>query len=228
MSRRECKLDHYKQCAVIICFQEIEPSPFFLPKSAPTKFFCIYPHAPTSMSAREHFSKKEWLSALVFLKFSERSPPLAMWLWCAKVTRVARGSIGPPPPPRAQPFEEWMEGCSQRDTNLCGANAHPTDELSLARGKGGEQRMWSGECSGVLKKGTTKAVSDSLPRGVWIQALKHVHTRRFDSAMLTRSCKGGHVLRNFISRTYKNVKTHVMCERSESEGQSDYHPQRGE
>jgi len=36
--------------------------------------------------------------------------------------------------------------------NLCGANAHPTDERSVARSgsPGGEQHLWSG----VLKEGT--------------------------------------------------------------------------
>ena len=38
--------------------------------------------------------------------------------------------------------------------SLCVTNAHPTDELSLARGGGFEQR-WS---IGVLKESTTKAV----------------------------------------------------------------------
>jgi len=31
-------------------------------------------------------------------------------------------------------FEEWIEKGLQRDTNLCGAYAHPTDERSLVRG----------------------------------------------------------------------------------------------
>jgi len=30
---------------------------------------------------------------------------------------------------------------SQRGTNLCGADVRPTDEISLARGVGGEQRV---------------------------------------------------------------------------------------
>jgi len=41
-------------------------------------------------------------------------------------------------------------GCNQGGANLCGANARPRDELSLARGGGGKQRL----CSGVLKEGT--------------------------------------------------------------------------
>jgi len=55
---------------------------------------------------------------------------------------------------QARPFEDESYGCNQRGANLCGANARPTDELSLARGGGGEQRSWSG----VLKEGTTKAI----------------------------------------------------------------------
>jgi len=31
-------------------------------------------------------------------------------------------------------FEGWIEKGHQRDANLCGANARPTDELSLVRG----------------------------------------------------------------------------------------------
>ena len=33
-----------------------------------------------------------------------------------------------------RPFEEWIEKGHQRDTNLCGACARPTDERSLVRG----------------------------------------------------------------------------------------------
>jgi len=36
-----------------------------------------------------------------------------------------------------RPFKEWIEKGHQRDANLCGAYAHPTDELSLVRGGGG-------------------------------------------------------------------------------------------
>ena len=35
------------------------------------------------------------------------------------------------------PFEEWIEKGHQRDANLCGACARPTDERSLVRGGGG-------------------------------------------------------------------------------------------
>jgi len=40
-----------------------------------------------------------------------------------------------------RPFEERIYGCSQGCANLCGANARPTGELSLARGRGGEQHL---------------------------------------------------------------------------------------
>ena len=33
-----------------------------------------------------------------------------------------------------RPFEEWIEKGHQRDANLCGAYARPTDERSLVRG----------------------------------------------------------------------------------------------
>ena len=36
-----------------------------------------------------------------------------------------------------KPFEEWIEKGHQRDVNLCGAYARPTDEHSLVRGGGG-------------------------------------------------------------------------------------------
>ena len=35
-----------------------------------------------------------------------------------------------------RPFEEWIEKGHQRDANLCGAYARPTDERSLVRGGG--------------------------------------------------------------------------------------------
>ena len=41
---------------------------------------------------------------------------------------------------QTRPFEDESYWCSQQDANLCGANAHPTDELSLPRNGGGEQR----------------------------------------------------------------------------------------
>jgi len=34
-------------------------------------------------------------------------------------------------------FEEWIEKGHQRDPNLCGAYARPTNERSLVRGRGG-------------------------------------------------------------------------------------------
>ena len=36
-----------------------------------------------------------------------------------------------------RPFGEWIEKGHQRDANLCGACAHPTDERSLVKGGGG-------------------------------------------------------------------------------------------
>ena len=36
-----------------------------------------------------------------------------------------------------RPFEEWIEKEHQRDANLCGACARPTDKHSLVRGGGG-------------------------------------------------------------------------------------------
>ena len=39
-----------------------------------------------------------------------------------------------------RPFEEWIEKGHQRDANLCGACARPTDERSLVRGTGGSTR----------------------------------------------------------------------------------------
>jgi len=42
---------------------------------------------------------------------------------------------------QARPFEDESYRCSQRGANLCGANARPSDELSLARGGGGEQHV---------------------------------------------------------------------------------------
>jgi len=35
-----------------------------------------------------------------------------------------------------RPFEEWIEEGHQRDANLCGAYARPTDEHPLVRGGG--------------------------------------------------------------------------------------------
>jgi len=55
----------------------------------------------------------------------------------------------------------WGQGRGHWDcfTNLCGANARPTDELSLARGGWGEQPLWTG----VLKEGATKAILKACP-----------------------------------------------------------------
>ena len=36
-----------------------------------------------------------------------------------------------------RPFEEWIEKGHQRDANLCGAYARPTNERSLVRERGG-------------------------------------------------------------------------------------------
>jgi len=41
-----------------------------------------------------------------------------------------------------RPFEEWIKKRHQRDANLCGACARPTDERSLVRG-GGEYNQGS-------------------------------------------------------------------------------------
>jgi len=38
---------------------------------------------------------------------------------------------------QSTPFEEWIEKGHQRDANLCGAYARPTNERSLVRGGGG-------------------------------------------------------------------------------------------
>jgi len=39
-----------------------------------------------------------------------------------------------------RPFEEWIEKEHQRDANLCGACARPTDKHSLVRGGGGHNQ----------------------------------------------------------------------------------------
>ena len=39
-----------------------------------------------------------------------------------------------------RPFEEWIEKGNQRDANLCGAYARPTDERSLVRERGGHNQ----------------------------------------------------------------------------------------
>jgi len=36
-----------------------------------------------------------------------------------------------------RPFEEWTKKGHQRDANLCGAYARPTNECSLVRERGG-------------------------------------------------------------------------------------------
>jgi len=40
-----------------------------------------------------------------------------------------------------RPFEEWIEKGHQRNANLCGAYARPTDERSLVRGGGGYNQI---------------------------------------------------------------------------------------
>jgi len=73
---------------------------------------------------------------------------------------------------QATPFEDETYGCNQGGANLCGADARPTDELSLASSGEGEQRVCV--CSGVLKEKTSKAIFESLPRGGWIQGPKAI------------------------------------------------------
>jgi len=57
-----------------------------------------------------------------------------------------------------RPFEEWIEKRHQRDANLCGAYASPTNERSLVRKRGGYNqgsfvyfaKAWRGwVCAGV-------------------------------------------------------------------------------
>jgi len=38
---------------------------------------------------------------------------------------------------QSRPFEKWIEKGHQRDANLCGAYARPTNERSLVRERGG-------------------------------------------------------------------------------------------
>ena len=54
------------------------------------------------------------------------------------------------------PFEEGIEKGQQRDANLYGASARPTDERSLVRGGGG----------------TTKALLYTLPRRVGVGCVR--------------------------------------------------------
>ena len=54
------------------------------------------------------------------------------------------------------PFEEWIKKGQQRDANLCGACARPTDERSLVRGGGGYN----------------EALVYTLPRGVGVGCLR--------------------------------------------------------
>jgi len=50
-------------------------------------------------------------------------------------------------------FEEWIEKGHQRDANLCGAYARPTNERSLVRGRGvykqGSFVYFAKACGGV-------------------------------------------------------------------------------
>jgi len=51
------------------------------------------------------------------------------------VSQVSRQTYIETMQPR--PFEEWIEKGHQRDVNLCGAYARPTNERSFVRGRGG-------------------------------------------------------------------------------------------
>jgi len=57
---------------------------------------------------------------------------------------------------KPRPFEEWIEKGHQRDANLCGACARPTDERSLVRGGGGYNQ----------------ALLYTLPRGVGVGCVR--------------------------------------------------------
>jgi len=52
-----------------------------------------------------------------------------------------------------RPFEKWIEKGHQRDANLCGACARPTDERSLVRGGGGTTRFLCILVQGVWELG---------------------------------------------------------------------------
>jgi len=68
-------------------------------------------------------------------------------------------------------FEEWIQGWCQRGVNLCSASARPTDELSLARGGGGEQRSSiSQSCQWTkTKKATQRSCSTTLSESVLLR-----------------------------------------------------------
>jgi len=72
------------------------------------------------------------------------------------VSQVSRQTYNETMQPR--PFEEWIEKGQQRDANLCGAYARPTNERSLVRERGGYNqgsfvyfaKAWRGwVCAGV-------------------------------------------------------------------------------
>ena len=63
-----------------------------------------------------------------------------------------------------RPFEEWMKGGYQRDANLCGASAHPTDEHFLMRGGGGYNQ---GSCV-YFAKGCGGWVFVGVNEVVWV------------------------------------------------------------
>jgi len=64
-----------------------------------------------------------------------------------------------------RPFEEWIEKGHQRDSNLRGACARPTDERSLVRGGGGYNQ---GSCVYLAEAcGGWAGLSSIVVAGVW-------------------------------------------------------------
>jgi len=64
-----------------------------------------------------------------------------IWYHTGNIVYISRSYDHVTERTQARLFEERIQGCNQQGANLCGADARPTDELSLAMSGEGEQRV---------------------------------------------------------------------------------------
>jgi len=85
-------------------------------------------------------------------------------------------------------LKEWIEKGHQRDANLCGAYARPTDERSLVRGDGGYNQgscvyfakaCGGWVCAGVNGVDSVDVEGSSVLGGCRDEARRHVPDRQF-------------------------------------------------
>ena len=99
-----------------------------------------------------------------------------------------------------RPFEEWIEKEYQRDDNLCGACARPTDKSSLMSGGGGYNQgscvYFAKRCGGWVFAGVDGVLGvdvegSSILSSYWGEAQRHVPDRHFIAKTeMAMRCRG--------------------------------------